>query len=46
MRVSILARPGSMLPAISGLADMFRIVNQAWLGRPEEDWLSSGRPIF
>ncbi|ATO34348.1 hypothetical protein DDI_3180 [Dickeya dianthicola RNS04.9] len=24
MRVSILARPGSMLPAISGLADMLR----------------------
>ncbi|WP_350312637.1 helix-turn-helix domain-containing protein [Dickeya fangzhongdai] len=41
MRISILALPGSMLSAIAGLADMFWIVNQALMARPEKNPLSS-----
>ncbi|ADM99711.1 GlxA family transcriptional regulator [Dickeya dadantii] len=35
MRISILALPGSMSSAIAGLADMFWMVNQALMTRPE-----------
>lgn len=45
MRISILALPGSMSSAIAGLADMFWMVNQALISRPQGNAATSAAGV-